>query len=134
MKEKKKNKTNWLKVHKKQLIISEISFSTLIIILLGIKNKGALIELCNTIQEEIKKGIKYSAKWFYHVINVELMEERERVRLAFYSAGTDSYKVTMLEMLKELIDKEISRRAWGNEIPHVSSIPREHGRYLRNDD
>ena len=51
-----------------------------------------------------------------------------------YDSGDDFYEACRYENLLRMFDKELNKRAWGDEIPHASSIHREHGRYLPNDD
>lgn len=42
---KKKQVLDWIKAHKKQLIIAGISITTLVLFVLGLRNKDALAEL-----------------------------------------------------------------------------------------
>lgn len=130
----KKNIIKWVETHKKQLIMSGISVSAFVAFILGVKNIDTLMELWGVIQEEIKKGTKYSARWFKNIADAELMAEREIVRLEYCASGTDSSKALRLESLLSLFDVEKSRRDWGKKTPHVTNIPREHGKYLMNDE
>lgn len=45
----------WVKAHKKQLIIAGISVTTIVGIILGLKNKDAIMELWATLEKSIKK-------------------------------------------------------------------------------
>jgi len=130
----KKSIIKWVRTHKKQLAISGISIIAMVSVILGIQNKDTLAKLRDALHEVIKEGTKYSARWFRNVADVELKEERERVRLEYCTSGGELRKALSLERLLSLFDAEKSRRDWSKETPHVTSIPREHGRYLMNDE
>lgn len=124
----------WIKAHKPQLITIGISIPTIIAVVLGLKNKDAIKCLWDKLSEEIKKADLYSPKWFETASDELLNTEREKVRLAYCSSGDDFSKANWLGNLLRRFDKELSKRAWGDEIPHAPSIHREHGWYLPNDD
>lgn len=131
------NKTafiNWIKAHEKQLIFIGISIATLITFIVGIKNKDALQALWQNLKEEVRKANLYSSKWFENATDTELNLEREKVRLAYRSSGDDFSEACYFENLLRRFDNELSKRAWGDEIPHAPRISREHGWYLLNDD
>lgn len=134
MEAEKQNFVNWVKKNKKSLIIAGISISALILLILGIKNKDAFLKLWKELQEKVKTANMYSAKWFESVSDTELEVEREKVRLAYCSSGENFSESCALERLLNRFDREMSKRAWGDEIPHAPSIHREHGWYLPNDD
>lgn len=124
----------WVKAHKKQLVLIGISIPTLIAIVLGLKNKDAIKELFDNLKDEIEKANLYSGKWFENATDAELDTAREKVRLDYCSSGDDFKAACSLQNLLGRFDKEMSKRAWGNETPHAPSIHREHGWYLSNDD
>ena len=124
----------WVKAHKTQLILVEISIPAIVAVVLGIKNKDAIKNLWNQLNEEIKKANVYSSKWFKTVPDEILSTEREKVRLAYCSSGDNFSEAGRLQNLLWRFDKEMSKRAWGDEIPHAPSIHREHGWYLLKDD
>lgn len=124
----------WAKAHKKQLIIAGVSIPTIIAIALGLKNKDALMKLWDGLREEIEAANLYSSDWFSKATDAELDLEREKVRLAYCSSGDNFGEASRLQNLLWRFDKEMSKRAWGDEIPHAPSIHREHGWYLSNDD
>lgn len=124
---------DWLKSHKKQLILAGISISTLIALFVGIKNKDSLEKLWNVLKEKIENANLYSDDWFDKVTDEKLEIEREKVRLASFSVGDNFNEACRLENLLRRFDKEMSKRAWKNEIPHAPSIHREHGWYLPNE-
>jgi hypothetical protein len=124
----------WIKAHKKQLVLIGISISTLIAIVLALKNKDAIKKLFDNLKDVIEKANLYSSKWFENATDAELDTAREKVRLDYCSSGDDFKAACSLQNLLERFDKEMSKRAWGNETPHAPSIHREHGWYLPNDD
>ncbi|MEG0591550.1 MAG: hypothetical protein RR496_07890 [Lachnospiraceae bacterium] len=132
--EDKKGIVTWIKAHKKQLILIGISIPTLIAIVLGVKNKDALQELLDNLKDEVEKANLYSSKWFEKATDAELNAAREKVRLDYCASGDDFKAACSLQNLLGRFDKELSKRAWGDEIPHAPSIHREHGWYLPNDD
>ncbi len=132
--EDKKDFIAWIKAHKKQLILAGISITTVIAIVVGIKNKSEIIKLWNALQEKIKRGDIYSSKWLATATDTELDLEREKVRVAYCASGKDDHAASFLQNLLWRFDKEISKRAWGDETPHAPTIHREHGWYLPNDD
>lgn len=134
MEDKKQAVVKWIKTHKTQLLIVGISVPTVIVLVLGLKNKDAIVKLWGDIQEEIKKANLYSSKWFENASDTELKLEREKVRLAYCSSGDDFSAASALQNLLWRFDKEMSKRAWGDKIPCAPSIHREHGWYLPNDD
>lgn len=126
----------WVKAHKTQLIIAGIAVPVIIATILGLKNKDALIELWNKVVDGMKKANTYSSKWFETASDEVLSTEREKVRVAFCSSGDNlsESEASRLQNLLRLFDKEMNKRAWGDEVPHGLSIHREHGWYLPNDD
>ena len=124
----------WIKAHKKQLILVGVSIPTIIAVVLGLKNKDALKALWDNLNEEIKKSNIYSSKWFETVTDDVLSTEREKVRLDYCASGDNFSEASRLQNLLWRFDKEMSKRAWADEIPHAPSIHREHGWYLPNDD
>ncbi len=102
--------------------------------MLGSKNKDAIKELFDNLKDEIEKANLYSDKWFENATDAELDTAREKVRLDYCSSGDDFKAACSLQNLLGRFDKEMSKRAWGNETPHAPSIHREHGWYLSNDD
>lgn len=132
--ESKKGLLVWVKAHKTQLILVGISIPTIIAVVLDLKNKDAIKALWDQLNEEIKKANMYSSKWFESVTDETLSTEREKVRLTYCSSGDNFSEACRLQNLLWRFDKEMSKRAWGDEIPHAPSIHREHGWYLPNDD
>lgn len=124
----------WVKTHKKKLIIIGVSIPTILAIVLGAKNKETFIKMLEDLQEKIKESSLYCNKWFQKATDDELNIEREKIRLAYCSSGDNWDVACQLENLLRKFDQEMSKRAWGDIKPHASSIHREHGWYLPNDD
>ena len=70
---------------------------------------------------------KYSNKWFDSLSDDELSIEREIIRQR-HCQGEDMYD------LLHKFDDVMSKRAWGNEVPHAPAYHSEHGWYLSEDD
>ena len=81
-----------------------------------------------------KEPQKYSSKWFDTVSDEVLNAEREIVRKQYCSAGDDFSLAVRLQNLLNLFDKVLSKRAWGDEIPHGPGYHREHGYNLFKND
>lgn len=124
----------WVKAHKKQLILAGISITAVIAIVVGIKNKSELVKLWCALQEKIKRGDIYSTKWFSTATDAELDIEREKVRVAYCTSGTDTLTASYLQNLLWHFDNEIRNRTWVDKTPHTPTIHREHGWYLLNDE
>lgn len=64
----------------------------------------------------------------------ELETAREKVRLDFCNPDLDNdYRIDCQKTLG-MFDREMSKRAWGDEKPHAPSYHCEHGWYLSSDD
>ncbi len=81
-----------------------------------------------------RKPQKYSSKWFEPVSDQVLNTEREIVRKQYCSAGDNFSLAVSLQNLLRLFDSALSKRAWGDEIPHGPSYHREHGYNLFKND
>lgn len=127
---------NWIKDHKRQLILAGLSVTTLLAIAIGLKNKETIKDFWKSLVKSIEKytSSPYSNRWFEKATDNELSIEREKIRLEFCSSGDDLENAILLENLLIRFDKEMSRREWGDEVPRAPSIHREHGWYLPNDD
>lgn len=76
----------------------------------------------------------YSNSWFKSASDSDLDTEREKVRVAYCSAGDDFDLACELQELLWKFDAEMSKRAWAGEEPRGPAFHREHGWYLPNDD
>jgi DNA-directed RNA polymerase subunit M/transcription elongation factor TFIIS len=76
----------------------------------------------------------YGNSWFKFASDSDLDTEREKVRVAFCSAGDDFDLACELQELLWKFDAEMNERAWAGEEPRGPAFHREHGWYLPNDD
>ena len=70
----------WVKEHKLQLLLAGVSITTVILTVMGIKNKDALTDLWKSLKKQIEKGALYSSKWFEKASLEELEKAREKVQ------------------------------------------------------
>ena len=64
----------------------------------------------------------------------ELSDEREKIRQDFCNPNFDDDYQEECHTTLGRFDREMSKRAWGNEEPQAPSIHREHGWHLPNND
>ena len=124
----------WIKEHKVELILAGVCITTIVAIAIGLKNKDTLTRVWNELKIRVAESEIYSSRWFEKLSDAELASEREKIRLAYCSSRDDFSSACSLQNLLWRFDKEMSKRAWGDEIPHAPSIHRERGWYLSNDD
>lgn len=130
MKNEKKDILRWIEANRKLLIAVGVSVPTLIAVVLGIKNKAALVQYFGELQELIKNGAEYSIKWIANLSDIDLLAEREKIRLRHCSGDESAWNIL------RVIDEEIRKRESAN-MPQSAWTPpvhREHGWYLFNDD
>lgn len=71
-------------------------------------------------------------KWLLSLPAERLNQEREKIRVAYCKSTVDD--CGRYQNILHIIDRELSKRAWGDEEPCAPSLHREHGWYLPNDD
>lgn len=81
-----------------------------------------------------KEPQKYSSKWFETVTDEVLNTEREIVKRQYCSSGDNFSLAVSLKNLLDRFDSVLSKRAWGNEVPHGPSYSRQHGYNLYKKD
>lgn len=79
----------WVKEHKLQLLLAGVSITTVILAVMGIKNKDALTDLWKSLKKQIEKGALYSSKWFEKASLEELEKAREIVQKDFNNPKLD---------------------------------------------
>ena len=79
----------WVKEHKVQLLLAGISVTTLLLTIIGLKNKDAINELWNSLKKEIEKGSLYSDKWFNKASLEDLKAAREIVQTDYMNPKLD---------------------------------------------
>ena len=126
--EKKKKVVNWGKNHKKELaVVTGVGVGSSIMIVLGIKNKGELRELCDkawSAFDDFRTPL-YSSRWIKKSTTEELHNARRIANTEYSTTGNGVFF-----NLRNRIDAELSKRAWGDEVPHPPRYHREHGHNL----
>ena len=129
----KKSFIAWVKEHKPQLLLAGLSVTTIIMTILGIKNKEALSALWDSLKKQIEKGAMYSNKWFENASLEELETAREVVRLDYVNPDLDlDYRNQCWNLLSRF-DNAISKIKWaGKEVGYP--VHSSHGWHLPSDD
>lgn len=124
---------DWVKEHKVQLLLAGISVTTLLLTIVGLKNKDAIIELWNSLKEEIEKGALYSEKWFRNAKLEELEAARKVVETDYRNPKLDiNYRDECWNLLKRF-DRAIGNiKSQGKDVGFP--VHSEHGWYLPSDD
>lgn len=123
----------WVKEHKLQLLLAGVSITTLIMTILGFKNKDAINELWDSLKKQIEKGSLYSAKWFEKASLGELQEAREIVQQDYRNPELDmDYRNECCKLLTKF-DNVIGERKWqGKEYGYP--VHSGNGWHLPSDD
>lgn len=129
----KKGFITWVKEHKTEILLTGVSVSTIIMTILGIKNKDAIKALWESLEKEIEKGSLYSAKWFKNASLEELEKAREVVRLDYVNSDLDlDYRNQCWNLLSRF-DNAIGKIKWA-EKEFGYPVHSSHGWYLSSDD
>ena len=80
---------SWIKEHKSQLLLAGISVTTVILTVMGIKNRETLTDLWKSLKKQIEKGALYSSKWFERASLEELEKARKIVQKDFNNPKLD---------------------------------------------
>lgn len=129
----KKGFITWVKEHKTQLLLTGISVTAILAALLGVKNKGAINELWETLKKQIEKGTLYSSKWFEKANLEELETARKLVQQDYNNPSLDlDYRNYCWNLLNRF-DDAISKIKWaGKEYGYP--VHHSNGWYLPSDD
>lgn len=129
----KKRFLEWVQEHKVQLLLAGVSITSIIMTILGIKNKDAIKELWNLLKEKVEKGTLYSAKWFDKASLEELQAAREVVHQDYRNPQLDlDYRNECWSLLKRF-DNAIGKIQWqGKEYGYP--VHSEHGWHLPSGD
>lgn len=123
----------WVKEHKKQLLLAGVGVTSLLLTILGLKNKEAIVSLWASMKERIKKGSPYTSKWFEKADLSELREMRKVVQQDYRNPNLDlDYRSDCWELLKKF-DDAIGKKQQSDKTLGYP-VHREHGWYLPNDD
>lgn len=129
----KKDFIEWVKDNKKQILLAGISVSTLVMTIIGIKNKDAINALWKSTSEQIKKGSLYSEKWYKNASLAELEKQRELVLLDSLNPDLDmDYRVWCIK-IRDNLDNAI-RKAKGISKDVGFPVHSSNGWHLPSDD
>ena len=123
----------WVKEHKLQLLLAGVSITTVILTVMGIKNKDVLTDLWESLKKQIEKGDLYSSKWFEKASLEELEKAREIVQKDFNNPKLDlDYRNECWNLLNRF-DNAIGKIKWnGKECGYP--VHSSNGWYLPSDD
>lgn len=123
----------WVKEHKTELLFAGISISSLLLTILGIKNKDAIISLWESLKKEIEKGSLYSEKWFETANLEELEKSRNLVQLDYMNPDLDmDYRTQCLNLLSRFDTAIRKLKRDGTEIGFP--VHSSNGWHLPSDD
>lgn len=123
----------WVKEHKTELLFAGISISSLLLTILGIKNKDAIISLWESLKKEIEKGSLYSEKWFETANLEELEKSRNLVQLDYMNPDLDmDYRTQCLNLLSRFDTAIRKLKQDGTEIGFP--VHSSNGWHLPSDD
>ncbi len=122
----------WVKEHKLQLLLAGVSITTVILTVMGIKNKDVLTDLWESLKKQIEKGALYSSKWFEKASLEELEKAREIVQKDFNNPKLDlDYRNECWNLLNRF-DNAIGKIKWnGKECGYP--VHSSNGWYLPSD-
>ena len=115
----------WVKEHKSQLLLAGVSITTVVLTVMGIKNKDALTDLWKSLKKQIEKGTLYSSKWFE--------KAREIVQKDFNNPKLDlDYRNECWNLLSRF-DNAIEKIKW-NGKEYGYPVHSSNGWHLPSDD
>ena len=123
----------WIKEHKTQILLTGISVTAILATALGLKNKDAMIELWNTMKQQMEKGSLYSSKWFEKANLEELETARKYIQQDYNNPNLDlDYRDYCWKLLNRF-DNAIGKIKWaGKEYGYP--VHSSNGWYLPSDD
>lgn len=123
----------WIKEHKTQILLTGISVTAILATALGLKNKDAMIELWNTMKQQMEKGSLYSSKWFEKANLEELETARKYIQQDYNNHNLDlDYRDYCWKLLNRF-DNAIGKIKWaGKEYGYP--VHSSNGWYLPSDD
>ena len=90
--ENKKGFLAWIKEHKKQLILAGISITTIVGIILSIKNGDTLLELWTLLSERVKK-VHEAPALSAHVLQISVLELEAAASKRSYTPPSEAFDV-----------------------------------------
>lgn len=123
----------WIKEHKTQILLTGTSVTAILATALGLKNKDAMIELWNTMKQQMEKGSLYSSKWFEKANLEELETARKYIQQDYNNPNLDlDYRDYCWKLLNRF-DNAIGKIKWaGKEYGYP--VHSSNGWYLPSDD
>ena len=123
----------WIKEHKTQILLTGISVTAILATALGLKNKDAMIELWNTMKQQMEKGSLYSSKWFEKANLEELETARKYIQQDYNNPNLDlDYRDYCWKLLNRF-DNAIGKiKGAGKEYGYP--VHSSNGWYLPSDD
>lgn len=129
----KKEFVAWVKKHKVQLLLVGVSITTLLITILGLKNKDTINKFWCSLKKEIEKGAQYSEKWFKKASLDELEAAREVVQKDYLNPKLDLDYRNKCWILLKRFDNAIGNIKWqGKEYGYP--VHSENGWHLPSSD
>ena len=105
----------WIKEHKTQILLTGISVTAILATALGLKNKDAMIELWNTMKQQMEKGSLYSSKWFEKANLEELETARKYIQQDYNNPNLDlDYRDYCWKLLNRF-DNAIGKIKWAGK-------------------
>mgnify|MGYP004517044879 FL=1 len=124
---------SWIKEHKSQLLLAGISVTTVILTVMGIKNRETLTDLWKSLKKQIEKGALYSSKWFERASLEELEKARKIVQKDFNNPKLDlDYRIECWNLLNRF-DNAIGKIKW-NGKEYGCPVHSSNGWHLPSDD
>jgi len=93
MKEKQSDFIAWIKAHKKQLVFSGVSVVTIIGVIIGLKNKDAIVSLWKSLEKRIMNVPDYSPEPL-NVDQATTLTSEDIIPVRPYSRPTKAFKVS----------------------------------------
>ena len=123
----------WVKEHKLQLLLAGVSITTVILTVMGIKNKEALTDLWKSLKKQIEKGALYSSKWFENADLEELETATEIVQKDYNNPKLDlDYRNECWNLLNRF-NNAIEKIKW-NGKEYGYPVHSSNGWHLPSDD
>lgn len=123
----------WIKANKEKLLFAGVTATVLFALVLGAKNKEAVMELWEELKEKIEKGSLYSPRWFEKSSIEELQDARELVQADCMNPELDVDYRSYCHNLLNRFDNAIGNKRWDGK-EYEFPVHSEHGWHLSEDD
>lgn len=123
----------WIKEHQKQLALAGMGAVALTMTVLGLKNREAITEMWESLQELIKKGSLGSDRWLRNSSLEELQKARNVIHQEYLNPENDmGYRELCWTWMMRIDEAIRSKRKTSTE--YVYPAHGEHGWHLPSDD